>query len=119
MRENSIPCDLLIYLGRYIRNGWNRYDHNGMFEFNPETFLPQHELHLVPQFLCLGQVLELGLDGVLQLAHVFFADLQFGFRSRLCVDCHCVSGGIPKVAPHGLLDLLLAQRDFLREIGDR
>ncbi len=49
MREKRIPCDLLIYLGRYVRNGWNTYEHNGMFEFNLRSFpRPQQmikELH--------------------------------------------------------------------------
>lgn len=38
MRENRIPCDVLIYLGRYVQNGWNTYTHNGMFEFNKKAF---------------------------------------------------------------------------------
>jgi len=37
MRENEIPCDLLIYLGTgYCDNGWNTY--NGEFEFHPDVF---------------------------------------------------------------------------------
>ena len=38
MRDNDIPCDTLIYLGRYVENGWNTYTCNGMFEFNPKAF---------------------------------------------------------------------------------
>lgn len=38
IRENKIPCDLLIYLGRYVKDGWNTYSHNGMFEFNHKAF---------------------------------------------------------------------------------
>lgn len=38
MRENGIPCDVLIYLGRYVENGWNTYSYNGMFEFNRKSF---------------------------------------------------------------------------------
>lgn len=51
MRDNDIPCDLLIYLGRYVEYGWNTYTHNGMFEFNeksfpnpPETIQKLHDL---------------------------------------------------------------------------
>lgn len=37
MRENDIPCDVLIYLGTgYCENGWNT--HNGNFEWNPVAF---------------------------------------------------------------------------------
>jgi alpha-glucosidase (family GH31 glycosyl hydrolase) len=38
MRENDIPCDLLVYLGRYVHEGWNTYTNNGMFEFNKTAF---------------------------------------------------------------------------------
>lgn len=38
MREHGIPCDVLIYLGRYVECGWNTYGDNGMFEFNPRSF---------------------------------------------------------------------------------
>ncbi len=38
MRDNDIPCDMLIYLGRYVEYGWNTYTHNGMFEFNEKSF---------------------------------------------------------------------------------
>lgn len=38
IRENRIPCDVLIYLGRYVRAGWNTPTHGGMFEFNSKTF---------------------------------------------------------------------------------
>ena len=44
MRENNIPCDTLIYLGRYIKQGWNTYGHNGMFEFNKKTFPKPREM---------------------------------------------------------------------------
>lgn len=37
MRDNEIPCDVLIYLGTgYCDNGWNTY--NGNFEWHPEVF---------------------------------------------------------------------------------
>ena len=37
MRENDLPCDLLIYLGTgYCDNGWNVY--NGKFAFHPDVF---------------------------------------------------------------------------------
>ncbi len=37
MRDNDIPCDVLIYLGTgYCENGWNTY--NGNFEWHPDVF---------------------------------------------------------------------------------
>jgi len=37
MRDNGIPCDMLIYLGTgYCEYGWNIY--NGVFEWNPASF---------------------------------------------------------------------------------
>lgn len=37
MRDNNIPCDLLVYLGTgYADYGWNTY--NGNFEFHPDVF---------------------------------------------------------------------------------
>jgi alpha-glucosidase (family GH31 glycosyl hydrolase) len=37
MRENEIPCDVLIYLGTgYCEYGWNT--HNGEFQWHPDVF---------------------------------------------------------------------------------
>lgn len=37
MRDNDLPCDLLVYLGTgYCENGWNTY--NGNFDFHPVAF---------------------------------------------------------------------------------
>lgn len=37
MRENDLPCDVLIYLGTgYCDNGWNTW--NGNFDFHPVAF---------------------------------------------------------------------------------
>ncbi|MCL2397728.1 MAG: DUF5110 domain-containing protein [Defluviitaleaceae bacterium] len=37
MRDNEIPCDMLIYLGTgYCDNGWNVF--NGVFDWHPESF---------------------------------------------------------------------------------
>jgi len=37
MRDNQIPCDVLIYLGTgYCEYGWNTY--NGNFEWHPDVF---------------------------------------------------------------------------------
>lgn len=37
MRENDLPCDMLIYLGTgYCDNGWNTW--NGNFDFHPIAF---------------------------------------------------------------------------------
>jgi alpha-glucosidase/alpha-D-xyloside xylohydrolase len=37
MRENDLPCDILVYLGTgYCDNGWNTY--NGKFAWHPDVF---------------------------------------------------------------------------------